>query len=469
MLSDFLFQKITQYLPFTPNDDQQQLIQELSRFLLSKENDEMFLLKGYAGTGKTSIIGALIKTLNELKQKTFLMAPTGRAAKVFTSYSDTQAYTIHKKIYRQKSITDFQFQLAENLHKHTLFIIDEASMISNGGMTDSIFGSGRLLDDLVNYIYTGEGCRMLLMGDNAQLPPIGQEESPALNANFIEGYSLKVYDYCLQTVARQSIDSGILHNATLIRKRIQNNDTLTAPKFETTNFPDIEHITGEDLIERLNQSYNDFGEENTIVITRSNKQALIYNKGIRHQVLQKEDELSAGDLLMIVKNNYFWGKNYEQFDFIANGEIVEVVRIRKHYDLYNLRFVDLTLRFLNYDFDIDTRILLDSIHAETPAAMEELNKKLFANVAEDYAYIGNKRERMKEITSNEFYNSLQVKFAYAITCHKAQGGQWDSVFIDQGYIGEEFGINYFHWMYTAITRATKKLYFINFPEDYFNQ
>lgn len=467
MLSGFLSSKIKEQLSFTPTAEQKTLIESLSDFLMSQNNEGLFLLKGYAGTGKTSIVGALIKALNEFKQKTVLMAPTGRAAKVFSAYSGHTAWTIHKKIYRQKSLSEFRFDLAGNLHKHTLFIVDEASMISNGGMSESVFGSGRLLDDLVSYVYTGEGCRMLLLGDDAQLPPVGQNESPALNSNYLQGFSLQVSEFTLQQVVRQSAESGILHNATKIRSQIQDHKFHEKPKFELKNFTDFKSISGVDLIEALNKTYDNIGIENSIVITRSNKQANIYNKGIRNQVLQKEDEISAGDLLMITKNNYYWGKNYEQLDFIANGDIVEIVRVRKYYEIYDLRFADVSLRFLDYEYELDARIILDSLHADTPVATEKLNKKLFANVSEDYADIGNKRERMKQITANEFYCSLQVKFAYAVTCHKAQGGQWDTVFIDQGFVGEELTEDYFHWLYTALTRSTSKLYLVNFPKDYF--
>lgn len=467
MLQNFLTKKITEHLPFEPTTEQTELIGELATFLLSTKTDELFLLRGYAGTGKTSIVGAVIKAINDFKQKSVLMAPTGRAAKVFSSYSGHTAFTIHKKIYRQRSLVDFKFQLAENLHKHTLFIVDEASMIANDISGESIFGSGRLLDDLISYVYSGEGCRLLLMGDSAQLPPVGKTESPALSIKELESYNLSVRDFTLQQVLRQSSESGILHNATIIRQQIQECLTSKKPQFELQNFTDIKQLSGSEIIEELNKTFDLTGIENSIVITRSNKQAYIYNKGIRNQVLQKEDEISSGDLLMVVKNNYFWAKKYEQIDFIANGDIVEVIRVKKHYTMYNLRFADVSLRFLDYDYDLDARILLDSLHTETPAAQEQLNKQLFTEVSEDYADIGNKRERMKQMTENEFFNSLQVKSAYAVTCHKAQGGQWDTVYIDQGYIGEEVNEDYYHWLYTALTRATNKLFLVNFPKEYF--
>ncbi len=467
MLSDFLSQKIIAQLPFSPTDEQSQLIQNLSEFMTSHDKESVFLLNGYAGTGKTSVVSVLIKALTEFKQKAVLMAPTGRAAKVFSSYSGHSAFTIHKKIYRQKSATDFHFTLAENLHKHTLFIVDEASMIANSNNGESVFGSGRLLDDLISYVYTGEGCRLLLMGDDAQLPPVGQAESPALVKKNLESFSLKVSSFTLQQVVRQSSESGILYNATLLREFIRTGKTKQKPPFELNGFVDIERLSGADFIDILNSTYAKLGEEDCIVITRSNKQASRYNQGIRNMVLQKEDMISNGDLLMVVKNNYFWAKNYEQLDFIANGEIVKITRIRRYRNIYDLRFVEVSLRFLDYDYELDCLLLLDSLFAETPADMEALNKKLFENIVEDYADVGNKRERMKRMVENEYYNALQIKFAYAITCHKAQGGQWNTVFIDQGFIGENFTEDYYHWLYTAVTRATDNLYLVNFPEEYF--
>ncbi len=470
MLSDFLSKKILEHLPFEPTDEQERLIEKLSKFLMSRNSDEVFVLNGYAGTGKTSVVGALIKALTEFKQKTILMAPTGRAAKVFASYAGHPAFTIHKKIFRQKSITNFHFEVADNLNKHTLFIVDEASMISNSSFGENIFGTGHLLDDLISYIYSGEGCRLLLLGDDAQLPPVGQENSPALEASVLEGYSLSVSSFGLQQVVRQSSESGILHNATIIREHIRQNKTNKKPQFELTGYKDVKRLSGADLIDTLNTVYDREGMENCIVITRSNKQASRYNQGIRNQVLQKEERINNSDLLMVVKNNYYWAKDYEKLDFIANGEIVEITRIRRYYTMYDCEFADVSLRFLDYEYELDARILLDSFAAETPAQMEELNKKLFEKVAEDYADIGNKRDRMKAIAENEFYNALQVKFAYAVTCHKAQGGQWNTVFIDQGYMPPDSPLtaDYYHWLYTAITRATQKLYLVNFQDEYFS-
>lgn len=467
MLSNFLTQKIIEHLDFTPNNEQKALIEALSDFLFSKLNDEVFLLKGYAGTGKTSIASALIKTMNDFEQPTLLLAPTGRAAKVMSVYSGHPAYTIHKKIYRQKSVTDFSFSLSFNPHKHTLFIVDEASMINNDGFGDSAFGTGKLLDDLISYVYQGEGCRLLMMGDDAQLPPISQKDSPALKARNLELYSLKVKEFTLHTVARQDSESGILYNATIIRNRIQNNAPIEKPKFKIDGFQDVKCISGAELIESLNNSYKNKGITSCSVIVRSNKQAAIYNNGIRNHVLQREDEIGSGDLIIITKNNYYWGKDYDGFDFIANGNIAEVVRIIKHHDIYGLHYADLILRFLDYDHELEARVLLDALHTDTPQAMEELNQKAFNTIMEDYQDIPNKKDRMKEMRKNEYYNALQVKFAYAVTCHKAQGGQWDSVYIDQGMLSIKPTEDYYHWLYTALTRATKHLYLVNFPKDCF--
>lgn len=470
MINDFLRDKILSHFPFTPTDEQFLLIKELSSFLMSHETDEVFLLKGFAGTGKTSVISSLVRTFVELKQKCVLLAPTGRAAKVFSGYSGEKAFTIHKKIYRQKSATSDSayFSLADNLHKHTLFIVDEASMISNSGDSAG-FGTGFLLDDLIHYVYSGEGCRLLLVGDTAQLPPVMQPTSPALEKLKLESYGFKVREFLLVNVLRQAQESGILYNATSLREHLSENNTSVFPSFKLDGFTDIEKVSGEDLIDKINTSYNDVGLEETIVITRSNKRANMYSLGIRNRVLYKEDQITTGDLLMITRNNYFWSEEYKEIDFIANGDIVEVVRVNKFYDLYDFHFVDLTLRFLDYDLEIDARILLDTLQADTPASVAELNKMLFAKISEDYMHIGNSRERYKVMRKDPYLNALQIKFAYAVTCHKAQGGQWDYVFIDQGQISEEqLGIDYYRWLYTALTRAKKKVLLVNFSEDFFN-
>ncbi|MEI6554879.1 MAG: AAA family ATPase [Paludibacter sp.] len=467
MLQNFIATRIQAQLPFEPTEQQTQLIEALGTFLMSTDNEKCFLLRGYAGTGKTSVVSALVRALNELKQKTILLAPTGRAAKVIAGYSGFPAFTIHKKIYRQKSMSEFRFQLADNLNTHTLFIVDEASMISNTG-TESTFGSGRLLDDLVEFVYSGQGCSLLLLGDTAQLPPVMQPHSPALEKDKLMGYGLKVHEYTLTHVVRQALESGILHNATLLRQLLLEEKTSDFPKFELQGFSDIKKLGGMELIDEIQRSYEGVGVEDTIVVTRSNKRANMYNNGIRSRVMMKEDELTNGDLLMVTRNNYFWNKPYKEIDFIANGDILQVMRVRKHHEMYGFRFVDLTLRSLDYDWEIDARIWLDALQSESPTAMNEMTNKLFQSVAEDYPEITTKKELYKKILENEYYNALQVKFAYAVTCHKAQGGQWKKVFVDSGQItDEQLNSDFYRWLYTALTRATETVFLVNFPEKTF--
>jgi exodeoxyribonuclease V len=467
MLQNFIASRIHDKLPFEPTEQQSELIEKLGVFLMSTDNHKVFLLRGYAGTGKTSVVSALVRALNELKQKNILLAPTGRAAKVIAGYSGFPAFTIHKKIYRQKSISEFKFQLADNLQTHTLFIVDEASMISNSG-TESTFGSGRLLDDLVQFVYSSDGCSLLLLGDTAQLPPVMQPHSPALEVDKLLGYGLKVYKFTLTHVVRQALKSGILHNATLLRQQLVDQQTSSFPHFELENFSDIQKLNGQELIDEIQRSYEGVGVEDTIVITRSNKRANLYNNGIRARVMMKEDEISNGDLLMVTRNNYFWNKPYKEIDFIANGDILQIVRIQKFYEMYGFRFVDLTLRSLDYDWEIDARIWIDALQAETPTIMNEMTNTLFRLVAEDYPEISTKKLLYKKILENEYYNSLQVKFAYAVTCHKAQGGQWKKVFIDPGQITEEhLKSDFYRWLYTAITRSTEKVFLVNFPDKVF--
>ena len=467
MLHNFIATRITAQLPFEPTVQQTELIEALGIFLMSTDNEKCFLLRGYAGTGKTSVVSALVRALNELKQKTMLLAPTGRAAKVIAGYSGFPAFTIHKKIYRQKSMSEFRFQLSDNLNTHTLFIVDEASMISNTG-TESTFGSGRLLDDLVEFVYSGQGCSLLLLGDTAQLPPVMQPHSPALEKDKLLGYGFKVHEYTLTHVVRQALESGILHNATLLRQQLLEEKTSDFPKFELEGFSDIKKLGGIELIDEIQRSYEGVGVEDTIVVTRSNKRANMYNNGIRARVMMKEDELTNGDLLMVTRNNYFWNKPYKEIDFIANGDILQVIRVRKHHEMYGFRFVDLTLRSLDYDWEIDARIWLDALQSESPAVMNEMNNKLFQAVAEDYPEITTKKELYKKIMENEYYNALQVKFAYAVTCHKAQGGQWKKVFVDSGQItDEQMNSDFYRWLYTALTRATETVFLVNFPEKTF--
>ena len=469
MVNTYLGQQIKTNFPYKPTFEQEKVVKILADFLFCHETDSLFLLKGYAGTGKTSLIGALVKTLDQLEQKCVLLAPTGRAAKVFAHYAGHPAFTIHKKIYRQRSFSNEldNFSINDNLHQHTLFIVDEASMIANDGLSGSMFGTGRLLDDLIQYVYSGQGCRLMLIGDTAQLPPVGEEESPALSADVLRGYGLEVHEAMLTEVVRQLSDSGILWNATELRRYIAEEDFFTLPMIKADDFPDIKVMPGNELIESIGECYDRAGMDETIVVCRSNKRANIYNKGIRNTILYREEELESGDLLMVAKNNYFWTEGCKEIDFIANGDIAEVRRVRREREMYGFRFADVTLRFPDYnDMELEATVLLDTLHTDSPALPKEMSDKLFYSVLEDYADITIKRERMNKMKSDPYYNALQVKYAYAVTCHKAQGGQWKRVFLDQGYMTEDMlSPDYFRWLYTAFTRATETLYLVNWPKE----
>lgn len=468
MIHNFFLDKVKQNFGFEPTAQQQEALEKIVAFLFLKNDDTLFLLKGFAGTGKSSLIGALVKTMNEFKQKTVLLAPTGRAAKVFSGYSDHPAFTIHKKIYRQERFSDDygHFGLMDNLHKDTLFVVDEASMISDDGI-DSYFGTGRLLDDLIHYVYSGENCRLLLIGDSAQLPPVTAEDSPALQREALEGYGLEIMDSLMSQIVRQAESSGILYNATNIRNILNKGKTEAFPKLKLSKFTDIVKITGEELIEEISAAYDRDGLENTMIVSRSNKRANIYNQGVRNSILYREEEISSGDLLMITKNNYYWTEKVDGIEFLANGEIVEVLRIRKTQELYGFRFCDVLVKSLDYDIEFEVKILLDTLHSDTASLSRERSQELFYNVLEDYGHLSTKGAKMKQMRIDPFFNAVQVKFAYAVTCHKAQGGEWQNVFLDLGYIAEEhLGVNFYRWLYTAITRASKKLYLVNLPDDF---
>jgi exodeoxyribonuclease-5 len=499
MINSFLIEKIHKNFGFDPTGEQSEAIAMMSDFLMSRRGMELFLLRGYAGTGKTTLVGALVKTLTELKQPVVLMAPTGRAAKVFSAYAGHPAYTIHKRIYRQKSITDDStFSLNINLSKHTLFIVDEASMISNEGLSSSVFGSGRLLDDLIQYVYSGEGCRLILMGDTAQLPPVGEEESPALSPSLLASYGLEVYESTLTQVMRQLSESGILYNATQIRCQLmeeQLNEDIrfgqSAPKDGKsfaidTQFPDVSHVSGGDLIESLESAYSRWGDDECMIICRSNKRANIYNQGIRSRILYREEELTSGDRIMVVKNNYYWVERELQaliksaksetpqaplptlpLSFIANGDIAVVRRVRRTRELYGFRFADVLLRFPDYDdYEMETTVLLDTLHSEAPALTREESERLFTAVMEDYADLPLKKDRYQQLRLDPHFNALQIKYAYAVTCHKAQGGQWGCIYLDQGYLPPDAStIDYYRWLYTAFTRATEQIHLINWPRN----
>lgn len=500
MANDALEALIEQKFTLKPTNEQQNAIQRFAEFFFSRQNDAVFLLTGYAGTGKTTLVGAIVKALLELKQRVVLMAPTGRAAKVFSLHADMAASTIHRRIYRETMGVEISHSIvgddeesepssfARNtstfslnpgkLNHQTLFIVDEASMIANEGLSGGMFGTGRLLDDLIQFVYGGEGCRLMLVGDSAQLPPVGEELSPALDAEALKGYGLSVHHSHLTEVVRQLHESGILWNATMLRYLIQTDDMYQFPKLHVHTFADVEVVMGEELIERLEESFYRVGQDETIVVTRSNKRANIFNQGIRGRILGCEEELSGGDQLIVVKNNYYWmhassdsaiSPNGQKAGtpFIANGDMAVVRRFRNERSLYGFRFADVTLRFPDYDdVEVDCTVLLDTLLAEAPALTKAQQDHLFNAVWEDYPDITNRRDRMKRLREDIYYNALQVKYACAVTCHKAQGGQWAHVYIDQGYVTEDMLTpDYFRWLYTALTRATEKVYLVNWPKE----
>lgn len=461
-------------ISFSLTEEQSAVLQLLADFLLQTDSNTAFLLKGYAGTGKTTIVGAVIRALQEQKQKVVLLAPTGRAAKVFSRASGCAAYTIHRKIYRQKVFdgTMDGFFLNDNLYHDTLFFVDEASMISNAeGGDGGHFGSGRLLDDLIRYVYSGKRCRLVLVGDDAQLPPVGTLESPALSRQRLEGYGLTVYAGALTGVHRQMAESGILWNAATLRKMLFSDQLSGLPALKVSGFPDVVSISGETLIEELEQAYYQCGMEETIVVTRSNKRANIYNQGIRGRILGREELLTSGDWIIIAKNNYFWvdeeTRKTTGLDFIANGDVARVRKVRRHRNIYGFDFADAVLEFPDYgQIELEVTIILNTLTGEAASLTRDESDRLFHSVWEDYPEISNKKERMKKIKSDGLFNALQVKFAYAVTCHKAQGGQWERVFVDQGYVGEDQSVDeYMRWLYTAITRAKERVYLVNWPKN----
>ena len=496
MVFEELKHQILQQFGLIPTLDQSHALEVFARFLTDTDPHVAMILRGSAGTGKTSLSGAIVRTLAAIRQKVMLMAPTGRAAKVFSLNSGYPAYTIHRRIYREKSFVgvDGQFNLNDNLYTDTLFVVDEASMVSNMGGLGASFGNGCLLDDLVRFVYQGHNDRLMLIGDTAQLPPVGEEESPALCTPLLESYGLRVYECDLNEVLRQSQQSGILYNATVIRQMITHDAVTQLPLIRFQGFADIVMMPGNELVESLANSYYRMGLDETMVITRSNKRANIYNNGIRNMVLDRgEDELTGGDMLMIVKNNYFWtekalseerrvkseGSNnvlsqHSSFDihhssippFLANGDRAKVLRVRRHIDLYGFHFATLTLLFPDYDdYEISVTTLLDTLQSEAPALTHEQQEQLFHGVEEDYQDVPLKTDRMKAIRQDSYFNALQVKYAYAVTCHKAQGGQWEHVYVDQGYMTDDMLTpDYIHWLYTAFTRAKSKLFLVNWPK-----
>lgn len=477
MIKDYFKELFLQNFRYSPTNQQSEVVNLLADFLLSPLQDGVFILRGFAGTGKTSLVSALVQTMKQIERECVLIAPTGRAAKVLSNYSDHPAYTIHKRIYRQKSIDkDSLFEINFNMKANLLFICDEASMIANDEyLSGGLYGTGRLLDDLVHFVYNGKGCRLIILGDTAQLPPVGQGESPALQDEMLKGYGLDVMSYTLTQVVRQAESSGILWNATHLRELMDTEDIFSLPKIKFNGFADVKNIPGNELIEELEQCYRNDGEDDTIVVTRSNKRAVVYNNGIRNQVLWREELLSSGDRIMIAKNHY--GENDL---FIANGEIVVINRVRNERELYGFHFADVELYFPDDDDkEMECTVLLDTLQAEAPALTAEQQSILYNKVYEDYDEINTakegerpvwkkatKAERLKAMKTDKYYNALQIKYAYAVTCHKAQGGQWKNVFIDQGYMTEDMlGPDYFRWLYTAITRATGTVYFVNWKKE----
>ncbi|GGG97989.1 ATP-dependent endonuclease [Parapedobacter pyrenivorans] len=466
---------ISSHFPLPPTRQQHEAFTRLADFLNYKGEVSCFVLKGYAGTGKTTIISTLVSVLPAVRIRSVLLAPTGRAAKVMSNYAGKKAYTIHKKIYRKKVALspEMAFGMANNPHSDTLFIVDEASMISNERLT---LNGKSVLEDLIEYVNNGENCRLLFVGDTAQLPPVGLQQSPALDSHWLARvFAMHAMVYELTDVVRQEKDSGILHNATTIRMQMQSamdkKAALTYPRFIVKGYPDIYRMTGEHLIEGLHYAYGKYGMENTIVICRSNKNANLYNQHIRNRILFREEELTGGDHIMVVRNNYHWlSADSNRSGFIANGDMAQVRRVRNVHDQHGFRFADVSLEFMDSDEiePVDCRVMLDTLHSDTPNLSQADQRRLFEAIMADYADIPDKRERLLALKADPYYNALQIKFAMAITCHKAQGGQWQAVFVDQGYLTEELlDIEFLRWLYTACTRATKELFLVNFNDKFF--
>lgn len=468
MIEEHFYNLVKNNIGYPLSESQENALSALSNFLFYGEPLSLFVLTGYAGTGKTTLISAIVNALDSLEYNIILLAPTGRAAKVLSAYSGKQAYTIHKNIYVQSSIEEGVglFDLGYNRNKETLYFVDEASMISNSSF-DSSFGSGELLNDLINFIRNGRNNRLIFIGDDAQLPPVGTTLSPALEIAKCGDYfyDMRVHSFTMHHIVRQAEDSGILFNATIIRNFIGNEGF---PLLKLEGYSDIVQISGGELLEELYSCYSKYGEDETLVICRSNKRANRFNQGIRASVLYMEEQLCGGDRVMIVKNNYRSAKDIERLEYIANGEMGTIRRVLKHKEIYGHNFAQVELLLDNYNEEVTSWVLMDSLTSDSPALTPEENRELYLAVEEDYADIKSKKKRLEAIRENEFYNALQIKFAYAVTCHKAQGGQWDAVFIDQGFLTNDMLCDeYWRWMYTAFTRARKKLYLLNFNKDFF--
>jgi ATP-dependent exoDNAse (exonuclease V) alpha subunit len=472
MIHTAFYKTLIKEFPHTPTARQDVVLQKLAEFIYATESDLLFLLKGYAGTGKTTIISTLVKQLGETKMKAVLLAPTGRAAKVISNYSNKEAFTIHKKIYFPKAQKGggVTFTLQPNKHRNTLFIVDEASMISDNASDSKLFENGSLLDDLMQYVYSGFGCKLILIGDTAQLPPVKMELSPALDEKTLSNYYNKeVISIELDEVVRQKLESGILKNATLLREALDSG-FYESFKFDIENFSDIiKPEDGYELLDAINDAYNNKGKEDTVIILRSNKRANLFNENIRSRILFQENELATGDYMMVVKNNYFWIKPNTEAGFIANGDIIEVLEILSFKDLYGFRFAEVMVRMVDYPKmkPFETVLLLDTIASETPSLSYEDSNRLYQEVMKDYENITSKYKKFLSVKNNNYFNALQVKFSYAITCHKSQGGQWNTVFVEQPYLPNGIDKEYLRWLYTAVTRAQEKLYLIGFKDEFF--
>ncbi|MBR5852957.1 MAG: AAA family ATPase [Alistipes sp.] len=472
MLSTHISHQIYAKLSFDATFNQKKIIEKLSQWLADPDYRRIFKLNGYAGTGKTTIIAALVSALKELGIKTILLAPTGRAAKVLAHYSNSEALTIHKRIYRERTTANYEakFSLDFNKERGALFIVDEASMLTTSSTEDSTFGSGNLLDDLVKYVHSGKECRLMLVGDDAQLPPVGDDFSPALDPATLLPYGDVEYA-TMDEVVRQTQDSGILFNATMLRCMLEN-QIYEIPRFDTS-YPDFIRVEGGELMEQLQECYDRYGRDNTILITRSNKRANRYNEGIRRYNLSAEEEIESGDMLMVVKNNYHYAERDEHspMSFVANGDVVRLKRIRRFEEFYGFRFIDAVVEFPDYgDYPMSVKVMLNTLSSESPSLTREESRNLFYEVEKDYTDITSKIKRFKAIRENPHFNAMQVKFAYAVTCHKAQGGQWKAVFVDRCLFGDEtMSKDMLRWLYTAITRATERVYLVNFDERFFEE
>jgi exodeoxyribonuclease V len=451
---------------------QAELIDILIDFLFQRQTKSVFILKGFAGTGKTTVLGALVRAFDSFKGKTVLLAPTGRAAKVLSTRANKTASTIHRKIYQTQKVNgSLQVGLAPNLHTNTLFVIDEASMISDYSMNADGSNARNLLEDVMEYVFMGEGCKLIFLGDIGQLPPVGSDESPALDIKYMKYHYPQCYisSFQLTEVIRQASDSDILYNATKLRNELGG----SYPKLKLNGRSDLVRVQGMELMETIEQSYDSVGKENTIIITRSNKQANQYNQQVRNRILWMEEEVSSGELMMVVANNYFWlGEENRSIGFIANGEMIRVKRVLKAEEIYGFRFLNVSIQLTDHEDiePIDVLIVLETLTSETPNLSRQRQKELFFEIEKDFEYIHNKKQRYQKIMESPYFNALQVKYGYAITCHKSQGGQWAHVFLDQGYLTEEMiDKSFLRWLYTGVTRASEQLHLVNFNDLFFEE